>query len=680
LGEGIVDGPWNKYKSNTETVDGPWNKYKSPSGDSTPQGESGDDHIGGMSRVSALDYWIKNPAKAAGKAYVNDAKDIGNALTHPLDTAVGMVKSIPKNWGDVGNAIKGIPDMVSNHPIQTALALAPGAEGAVGLAEKGVGAAKTVMTDIGNKNLENNIFGLYNSSIGTKAKNLGELNKVKPQKMEALKTMSDNMKNVKLESGEEVPKNRWDLAQTLKQTKAAIYEQYNKLSLDASEGGAEIDMRPVVKKAYEDTIKKLGEDTLKANPQLLNAIKQEAMNELKIGKTNPTRAQVHMQSLNDDVKASYNSGNAVHYSVIDFKRSLLNHLNEATETSIEDALNKSGYGALRDKYAALKSTEKEILGAANKYLKQQGGQGGGIAHPLVNLWSIEEGMQAAGHAMTGNLPAAGASLFRSAAIKTASKIADFLKNPDNKIPKMFKLLEKYEGKKTNIGGEVNTTTEEVSPHRTPPNPVNAELVDNRPKGIGVDKSIKRSDRLLPSDAKRGTGPVIKQGGPGQTKIVQEKRLALPRPVQVKGEGFTLNDPPKHKIVSEKEAGRNPMDEDSKGAFLSQRDINRDKAISEASKETQKEMRMNASKFLKGIKGKISNVYGKKGHYLYEEYAELKKEMKGLFGEGGMAPDDLASEAINLHPEYFPEIRPDEVRGEDLIRAIDIAKRFRKGII
>lgn len=462
---------WDQYAVSDSPAVSKWDKYAS-TGDSTTQGESGDDHIGGMSRVSALDYWIKNPAKAAGKAIMNDV----NLVTHPLDTAVGMAKGIAKPFQDVAKDPKGqlkqfgkdmsnpgklisdagksVGDMVMNHPLQTAAMVLPGAEGAVGLAEKGVGAAKTAMTDIGKKNLENNIFGLYNSSIGTKAKNLGELNKVKPQKMEALKTMSDNMKNVKLESGEEVPKNRWDLAQTLKQTKTAIYEQYNKLSLDASEGGAEIDMRPVVKKAYEDTIKKLGEDTLKANPQLLNAIKQEAMNELKIGKTNPTRAQVHMQSLNDDVKASYNSGNAVHYSVIDFKRSLLNHLNEATETSIEDALNKSGYGALRDKYAALKSTEKEILGAANKYLKQQGGQGGGIAHPLVNLWSIEEGMQAAVHAMTGNLPAAGASLFRSAAIKTASKIADFLKNPDNKIPKMFKLLEKYEGKKTNIGGDV----------------------------------------------------------------------------------------------------------------------------------------------------------------------------------------------------------------------------------
>ena len=69
----------------------------------TPQGESGDDHTGGMSRVSALDYWIKNPAKAAGKAIMNDV----NLVTHPLDTAVGMAKGIAKPFQDVAKDPKG---------------------------------------------------------------------------------------------------------------------------------------------------------------------------------------------------------------------------------------------------------------------------------------------------------------------------------------------------------------------------------------------------------------------------------------------------------------------------------------------------------------------------------------------------------------------------------------------
>jgi hypothetical protein len=125
-------------------------------GNNTPQGESGDDHTGGMSRVSALDYWIKNPAKAAGKAIMNDV----NLVTHPLDTAVGMAKGIAKPFQDVAKDPKGqlkqfgkdmsnpgklisdagksAGDMIMNHPLQTAAMVLPGAEGAVGLAEKGI--------------------------------------------------------------------------------------------------------------------------------------------------------------------------------------------------------------------------------------------------------------------------------------------------------------------------------------------------------------------------------------------------------------------------------------------------------------------------------------------------------------------------------------------------------------
>ena len=38
--------------------------------------------------------------------------------------------------------------------------------------------------------------------------------------------MSDNLPNVKLESGDEVPKSRWDMAQTLRQTKQDVYKKY----------------------------------------------------------------------------------------------------------------------------------------------------------------------------------------------------------------------------------------------------------------------------------------------------------------------------------------------------------------------------------------------------------------------------------------------------------------------
>ncbi len=102
-------------------------------------------------QTSPMDYWINNPAKKAYEAYRNDIGSTGNllsptdkgsgilgAVTHPIDAISGAVQSLPRNWGDVGNAVKGIPDMVMNHPLQTAAMVLPGMEGAAGLAAKGM--------------------------------------------------------------------------------------------------------------------------------------------------------------------------------------------------------------------------------------------------------------------------------------------------------------------------------------------------------------------------------------------------------------------------------------------------------------------------------------------------------------------------------------------------------------
>lgn len=102
---------------------------------------------------SALDYYVKNPAIAAGKAYVNDAQDIvksipttfaqagqdiqniGNAVTHPVDTVV--------------NAVKSIPDMVMNHPLQTAAMALPNADAIMAGGQKVLNAAGNVASGIG---------------------------------------------------------------------------------------------------------------------------------------------------------------------------------------------------------------------------------------------------------------------------------------------------------------------------------------------------------------------------------------------------------------------------------------------------------------------------------------------------------------------------------------------------
>lgn len=85
---------------------------------------------------SAMDYWVINPAKNAAKAYINDAKDIGQgigaALKNPWDVVKGVGKSLFDHPVDnLINTVKNIPNTVMNKPISTALAVTPFAEGAV---------------------------------------------------------------------------------------------------------------------------------------------------------------------------------------------------------------------------------------------------------------------------------------------------------------------------------------------------------------------------------------------------------------------------------------------------------------------------------------------------------------------------------------------------------------------
>jgi len=278
--------------------------------------------------------------------------------------------------------------------------------------------------------------------------------------------------------------------------------------------------------------------------------------------------------------------------------------------------------------------------------------------------------------VVGDWRGAALDVGKAGLLQTAKRIVNHLTSPDAKIPKMFNLLDKYKGADTGIGKDVNVPPEEVSPHRTPPNPVNAELVDNRPKGIGVDKSIKRSDRLLPSDAKRGTGPVIKQGGEGQGKIGQEKKLGLPRPTQVKGEGFVLNHPSKGQVISEAEAGRNPMDEDNEGVILNKTDIKRAKEMAKIDQETKQAIKKSANGFLKDFKGKIKSEYGHKGHFMYEEFSELKNSSPEMFSPKGMEPGIFASEIARKYPEMFNYKDPEKVLPEDLVQAYFMAKKLK----
>lgn len=366
----------------------------------------------------------------------------------------------------------------------------------------------------GDKAIEDKVFNLYNKTVGgTKIRNLSETNKIKTERLTAIKTIQENADNLKFpdeNTGEmvsRIPSNRFEQVQALRQTKQSVWNEVQKMSKGATEKGAQINLNVVVNDALDDTIKSIGQDAIEANPRLLNSIREESSNVRRIGSTTPTRAEEFMKSLNKELQSFRNSGQAVDYSVIDFKSNLIHRLNQATDDAVEKALSRSGYSAQRAKYAALKSAEKEMIGAANKFLKQEAGAGG-VVHPVVDFWSLEELMYGGGKMLLGDVKGGANTIGRGIGLQLVKKVNDYFKSPDRAMKQMYELAGKY--KNPIIPGSKPVAVEAELMGKNIPTDMPIGIGMDKPKGIGFQKSIKRTDRILPTPKQAGqsSGPTI----------------------------------------------------------------------------------------------------------------------------------------------------------------------------
>lgn len=290
------------------------------------------------------------------------------------------------------------------------------------------------------KSTDDKIFNLYNYSIGGKVKNVKDVTKIKPLRVKAVRAISENVDNIKFENPDtgvleaRIPKNRLELLEAHRQTKKLVWDKVTQLSEGATEKNATIDIASLADDALNETRKQIGKIALRQNKNLDKAL-EETANRIKAVKTaSPTQSEEYMKYLNNEIQRLRNSGKAVDYSVKDLYSNLIIKLGDKTDDVIEQTLSKSGYKEQRLVYSALKSAEKEMIGAANNFLRT--GQGGkGLVHPIVNLWTLKDILQGIA---TGKQAEIGHGIL----IKTSSKILDYFTNPDRRIPQMFQLLKK----------------------------------------------------------------------------------------------------------------------------------------------------------------------------------------------------------------------------------------------
>lgn len=389
--------------------------------------------------VSEQVTWRQNPQKAlaqtASQAVAGMVGDVADMYTSPMTYATMGAGPLVSG---AGKTLSKIPAL-AQFGARTGRLLRPVTETA-----KNIG--NYPLENLLPKSPINEAFKLYQRSFGSKIKNLGDVGKIKEQRLDGLNTIQESIPEFKftdLGTGEQIigqaPKNRWEFVQAFKQTKEAIWKEINKMSGGATEAGAKIDIAKVIKESQDAIKNKYGESIKVFNPKKgVPTIEVQMNNILKNAniksEMTPTEAQQALAYLNNQVKGLRDNGQAVDYTIKDFLDTVRYKLSDATDEAIQGAIDQSGYKDLRYKYANLKSMEKEAIKAADSFMREQAGREAGVLHPIINIVSLEDMM--AGFIM--NNPQ---QIARGAGFKAVGKLYDFMKSPDRKIPEMFALLD-----------------------------------------------------------------------------------------------------------------------------------------------------------------------------------------------------------------------------------------------
>lgn len=296
---------------------------------------------------------------------------------------------------------------------------------------------KSLKKAIPIKSTSDKVFNAYNKAFLPRGKTIKRTLGIKDDVVDAIKAIDENIPEEGLVNpltGAEIvgkPKTRFDVLVALDHAKKRIWEKANSLSKNATEANAKINIKNVASKALEKTKNDWGDvavKTTKADDVVRIKSMVDKFDEL--GNVSPTQVEGFLKSLYNDTKTLRESGQYQGFTLKDFYSNMYDELRGVTDDVISKTLDKSGYKHYRTQYAKLKGIEKQVQTGANKFVREQAKRGG-ITHPLVNLWSVEE-------LLSGNLLKAGT-------VKGASMIVDFFTNPDKKVQSMFKNVSKIKG-------------------------------------------------------------------------------------------------------------------------------------------------------------------------------------------------------------------------------------------
>ena len=559
------------------------------------------------------------------------------------------------------------------------------AEVALPLAGKAINAVGKGVMDLLPKPVTERIYQLYNEAIRPRTgqfKTKGDLDSYKEDHLNStLSIVKNPAKPFEDPVTGEIytkPRNKQDYLQAIDDRQKAVWkDKVQAMSLGATAKGVMIDTHAITEKALSKIV---NDKNMKlVEPGLVKECEDLIERSKVSGRQTPEEVENLLSILNEK-GASYwanKQKNAANAYI-----ELAGALRKEMEDKIEGALQQGGYLDARKEYGSLKRIKADVLRSTAQQIFKGDAT---LGDKLLDTFAGEE-------LVRGLLTMNPSSIAMSGTTKAYQLMRQFLRNPDRKIRQMFELADRYTPKATTqstaqtgwahahnprpgmTSGQPNVSEAEIANKKLPGQPVQAAL-PNLPNKIGLNRSLPK-----PSDVERGTGPVIKQGGASQIKLPPgEKRLALPEPTEIKGDGFTMNKrPSKAPVVSEKEVGREPINEQEVGLEGEDEVIKGEKTKKGLERQSQAQEKYyktdekkDAKSFLKYMQGKLSSEHLKPKGYLREEHEPISK-YRALFSSNGQYSDKVVTEAARVYPRFLGYKKPEDLSGEEIVSAVQKA--------
>ena len=224
-----------------------------------------------------------------------------------------------------------------------------------------------------------------------------------------------------------LPKTRADVRDAVGQGKAAVFNKYNTLKVQAGETGARVDFNPIADE-LEKAAKSL--DIKLNNPKLASELNNMASDYRKVGSATLEDSQGIIEGINSRSDAYYKNPNASDSSKIASEQLISNNIRQQLDDSIEN-LTGGQYQELRNLYKSLKTIESDVARQA----KVEAGKSKGGIIDMVDIYSS--------HQLVDYLSNSGSAtgLVKATVSQVLKARYNYLKNPNRFIKKTFELLQ-----------------------------------------------------------------------------------------------------------------------------------------------------------------------------------------------------------------------------------------------